>query len=69
MMSPALTSYQGFPALPQTTEYAATVRQASFSLNQDHQVQKLVADASIVYREFSQNNSDSNVNIKYSAGF
>ena len=68
-MTPALTSYQGLPALPQPTDHAATVRHASFSLNQDHQVEKLVADASIVDCEFSQNNSDSNVNIKCSAGF
>ena len=45
------------------------VRHGNFSLNQDIQVEKLVNDASINNCEFSQNNSDQNVNIKCSAGF
>ena len=48
---------------------ATNYRQASFSLNPDIQTDKLVSDASIKDCEFCVNNSDSNVNIKTSAGF
>ena len=44
-------------------------RQASFVLNHDLQVNKLVADAAISDCEFSANNSDQNVNIQCSSGF
>ena len=48
---------------------SANFRQASFTLNPDTQTEKLVSDASIQDCEFCVNNSDSNVNIKTSAGF
>ena len=57
---------------PVTTEQSTVsdfFRQADFTLNQNQQMDKLIADASISDCEFSANNSDSNVNIKCSAGF
>ena len=47
----------------------APLRQASFTLNQERQTNKLVNDATISDCEFCPNNSNSNVNIKCSAGF
>ena len=57
----------GIAPLPAAS--ASGQRHASFTLNESHQVDKVVSDATISDCEFSPNNSDSNVNIKCSSGF
>ena len=55
--------------LPLPPDPTSSFRQASFTLNQNIQVERLVCDAAIPDVEFSANNSDANVNIKCSSGF